>query len=98
MAQQTLITDVNEAASIIDTYELSALVWRFSDCPLQEIKHYVPNGKEELVIVAHKEDKFISSRLVFDPGDRNIDIEGSRIMLDFHPDYYIYIVLNYTGD
>jgi hypothetical protein len=98
MEQQTLISDVNEAVTIIETYNLSALVWKFNDCPLSELKHYVSNGKEELVIVAHKEDKYIPARLVFDPMNQDVDYDASRIMLDFHSEYYIYIVLNYIDD
>ena len=98
MQVDNLITDIKEAVSVIETYNLSALVWSFQECPLQEVKHYVPNGKEELVVVAHKEDKYISFRLVFDPGNQHLDFDSSRITLDFHPDYYIYIVLNYSEE
>jgi len=61
---------------------------------LEEIKHYVPRGKEEFVVVAHKEDKHISARLILYEDHLMDDFENYRIMLDFHSDYYIYIILN----
>lgn len=94
MNTQTIISDINEAVAVIGTYRLACLVWAFEDCPLQEVKHYVPRGKEELVVVAHKEDKYLSFRLIYDEGDYRDDFENYRIALDFHEDYYIWIIIN----
>jgi len=96
MTTQTIISDINEAVSVIQTYNLACLVWSFEDCPLSEIKHYLPRGKEELVIVSHKQDKYLSYRLIFDPGDFESDTDNYRIALDFHEDYYIWIIINPT--
>lgn len=98
MAHTDIISDINEAVSLIETYKLSGLVWSFEDCPLSEIKHYMPKGKEELVVVAHKEDKYLSYRLIFDPGNKHIDFEDYRITLSFHPEYHIHIILSTDDD
>ena len=88
-----IISDINEAVHVIETYKLAGLVWNFADCPLQEIKHYVPCGKEELVIVAHKNDKYLLFRLIFDQG-YNEDGDAYRITLNFHENYFITIILS----
>ena len=98
LEKSTMISDVTEAVTVIETYNLSALVWDFERCPLTELKHYVARGDEELVVVAHKEDKYISFRLILDPGFQHIDFEKYRIILDFHPSYYIYIIISTKDD
>lgn len=97
MLDKDLITDVEEAVAVIETYKLTGLVWAFEDCPLKEILHYVPRGKEELVVVSHKDDKYLSYRLVFAADPEDIDPEDFRITLSFHSDYNIHIILS-TGD
>jgi hypothetical protein len=93
----TMIADINEAAHLIETYHLSSLIWRFEDCPLSEVKHYVPAGKEELVVVCHKDDTYLTYRLVFDGGNYDVDKDDYRITLNFHPVYHIFIILNPDG-
>jgi hypothetical protein len=92
MEQDVIVADINEAVHLLETYQLSSLVWRFNECPLAELKHYVPKGKEELVVIANKDDKFIPNRLVFEPRD-NGDISDSIITLKFHDEWYIFIIL-----
>ncbi len=98
MSPTDIISDIHEAVTVIETYKLSGLVWAFEDCPLSEIRHYVAKGKEELVVVAHKDDKYLSFRLIFDPGNQHIDFENYRITLSFHPEYHIHIILSTDED
>jgi hypothetical protein len=98
MNQETIIADINEAVHLIETYHLSGLVWDFEDCPLAEVKHYVPGGKEELVVVCHKNDKYLSYRLIYDAGNYDVGKGDYRITLNFHPDYHIFIILNPEGN
>jgi hypothetical protein len=90
---QTIISDINEAVSVIETYKLECLVWTFENCPLEELKYYVPKGKEELVVVCHKAHTYLPFRLTFDNGDCSVDAE-SNVELNFHPEYAIHIILN----
>ena len=94
MDTKAIISDINEAVSVIETYRLACLVWAFDECPLLEIKHYVPRGKEELVVVSHKSQEHLSFRLIFDGGNYDTDLDQYRIALDFHPHYYIHIIIN----
>ena len=89
-----MISDINEAVHVIETYKLAGLVWAFEDCPLEEIRHYVARGKEELVVVAHKDDKYLSFRLIVDQGMNDPNVEDYRIILNFHESYHISIILN----
>lgn len=95
-----IISDIEEAVAVIETYKLTGLVWAFEDCPLKEIKHYTPRGKEELVVVSHKDDKYLSFRLIFNPDLMNLDFEYDyyRITLNFHSDYNIHVILSATGE
>jgi hypothetical protein len=84
-----------EAIRLIEESRIEALVWRFNDCPIDEIRNtYVPKGKEELVIIAEKESTYIPFRLTFmeDP----LEMGPEPITLKFHDDYYVFIVLNET--
>lgn len=66
-------------------------MWKFEDCPLSEIKHYIPNGKEELVFVCKKENFYLARRLVYMNGDE-FEPGDYMITLNFHPIYQIVIV------
>lgn len=89
-----VVSDIMEAVQLIETYKLSSLVWDFDDCPLSEIKHYVPKGKEEFVVVAHKENSYIPYRLVFYSFHQDFDVSNYLITLDYHSEYNITIVMN----
>lgn len=90
-----ILSDVTEATSLLETYNLVCLVWRFNECPLNEVRHYIPRGKEELVVLCHKDDSFAPYRLVNDGGQWDAyDIEHYLIELAFHKDYHLFIVLN----
>jgi hypothetical protein len=102
MEQNVLVADINEAVHLLETYQLTSLIWRFEECPLAELKHYVPKGKEELVVVANKDDKFIPFRLVFEASDYG-DGWDSIVTLKFHDEWHIFIILgveakNANGD
>jgi hypothetical protein len=82
-----------EAIRLMEKSQLEALVWRFNECPLDEVKNiYVPKGKEELVIITYKESTYIPFRLTF--SEDPLEIGPEPITLKFHDDYYIFIVLN----
>jgi hypothetical protein len=92
MDENILVADINEAVHILETYHLTSLIWRFEECPLTELKHYVPKGREELVVVGHKDDKYIPYRLVFEPSDDG-DSRNSIITLKFHEEWHMFIIL-----
>ncbi len=98
MGNNDIITDINEGVQVLETYKLECLMWRFEDCPLIEIKHYVPKGYEELVILCHKENKYIPFRMVFEPNDDAFpsDTERNYIQMTFHSEYHLFIVLGPT--
>ena len=89
--------DIIEVVQFLELYKLTALVWRPEECPLRELKNYVWRGDEELVVVCHKEDKWIPSRLFFDDFC-NVDMEQHRISFDFHPEYYTHIIYAVKND
>ena len=77
-----------------DKLQLTAIIWRFSDCPLEELNRlYVPTGKEEHVILAHKDDKYIPYRMTF-----NSDPLGERefITLSIDQEFHLFIVFAET--
>lgn len=94
---ESIITDINEGVQILETYNLECLMWRFEECPLSEIHHYVPKGNEELVILCHKENKYIAYRMVFESGELDPDEKiANYIQLSFHDEYHIFIILDPT--
>lgn len=90
-----IAADINEAAKVISTNNMGWLIWKFDDCPLSEIKYFVPNGKEELVIVCNKDNLHLTQRLVYTNGDE-WEPEDYIITLNFHPIYRIVIVRDPT--
>jgi hypothetical protein len=93
--EKHILSDINEAVSLMETYRLTSLVWRFEDCPLDEMKVYVPKGKEELVLICYKEDKYIPFRMVFDNAMHDPEeVESNIIELSFHEEYHLFIILN----
>jgi len=95
-----MISDINEAVQVLETYKLECLMWKFEDCPLAEIKHYVPKGYEELVILCYRESTYIPFRMVFESelGSDPSETERNYIQLTFHPEYHLFIVLNPTKE
>jgi hypothetical protein len=62
---------------------------------LNEVRHYIPKGKEELIILSHKKDSFVPYRLVdIDGRWEDYDIDNFVIELAFHKEYHLFVVLN----
>ena len=94
-----IISDIIETVQVINTYNLECLVWSFSNCPLNELNHYIPKGKEELVVVCHKENNYLSSRLTFDSGVSRDRLDSDfNVTLDFHNEYAIHIIMNFEDE
>jgi hypothetical protein len=94
--EREIISDITEAVQLLQTYNLECLMWRYEDCPLTELKHYVPKGNEEVVILCHKENTYIPFRMVFetDPMTDPVETKRNYIQLAFHEYYHLFIILN----
>ncbi|HTE27059.1 hypothetical protein [Flavitalea sp.] len=85
------IADLTEALQVMETYNLSCLIWNFKDCQLKEVGHYEARGGEEIVLLCHRENSYLPYRLVFSPiGETEAD--DYIITLVFHEDYRIHII------
>ena len=89
--------DVLEAAQILESSDLQALVWRFEKCPLKELRTYVPNGFEELVVFCYEGDDYLSFRLTWigDPLPEAEESAKSRITFAYLDGYRVHILLSY---
>lgn len=64
---------------------------------MKELRAYVPNGKESMVVLSHNDDNYISSRLLLDSFGHFVE-EDFSTRSNFHPEYRVSIAHRGPGE
>jgi len=85
---------IQEAVELLQNsnFQLTALIWNFDECPIEELrKLYVPTGKEEEVIIAHKSATYLPFRMA----NWQDQIENNDyITLSIDEDFHLFIIID----